>query len=93
MKKLTKVTKDVPERRIHDMTAVFFVEVSSNLYYVRKHRADTCRGKYVDGTYVAKELNTGFNVALLKENGDLLSNFSSEPYREFLVNSLNREVL
>lgn len=86
-------TSSMPEKTVLDMASVFLVEVSSNVYLLKKHRQSTCQGKYVDGSYVAKELNTNFDVAIKRLNGELVANFSRITRREFLANTLNREII
>jgi hypothetical protein len=94
MKTLAKVNTSVmSEDSTRQLASVFFVEVSSNVYLLKKHRQSNCIGKYVDGGCVAKELNTNFNVAIKKLNGDLMANFTRESRREFLANTINREII
>jgi len=78
---------------VHQRACVYFEEVASNLYVIRKHRHAPMQGKFVDAVYVAKEVNSGFQVAIQKIDGELLANFTLTPYREFLVDSLYREII
>lgn len=94
MKSLTIVNTSVmPEKTVLDMASIFLVEVSSNVYFLKKHRHSKCHGKFVDGEFVAKELNTNFDVAIKKMDGEILANFSRVTRREFLANTLNREII
>ena len=93
MRKLVSVNKSVSEDLVLENVKVFFEEVASNLYFVKKHRLDSLTKKYVDSGFVAKELNSGFDVGIKKMDGELLTNLSRKPYRSFLVETLNREVI
>ena len=94
MKHLIRVnSKIASEQLVEQRAAVFFVEVASNLYFIQKHRSSKDVGSYVDASYVARELNTRFDIALRKQGGELVANFENEFHREFSHNAIHREVL
>lgn len=88
-----KESREMSETTLMERTSVFIVEVSSNVYYVKKHRKSDTHPKYVDGTFVASALNSELSVAVKKLSGETLSNFSTKNYRKFLSDTLHREVL
>lgn len=92
MRKVEK-SKMSSKEFVYGRACVYFEELASNLYVIRKHRHYPMRGKFVDAVYVAKEVNSGFQVAIQKMDGELLANFTLTPYREFLVDSLYREII
>lgn len=71
---------------------VFIVEVSSNMYQVVKDRNGKT-GHFVDGATVARALNSGREVALKKENGEILYNFVMTLQKVKEEETLHREVL
>lgn len=78
----------------NEISAVHIVEVSSNVYFVKKHRG-AAHSRYIDGREVAQELNNGFNLILERADGTFMTNFDVQPYIEFMTNKehlINREL-
>lgn len=66
------------EAHIKAESMVYFVEISSNVYYVAKDRTGEYEDDYVDGSIVCEYLRSGMRVGIKSLKNGVLANFRQE---------------